>query len=516
MENKFVTAMEQTVAWKLTENGLDALNTTFDSCLDLFSTIGALRTRSDSNIANKFMKAYTEQPLTAMKILFYARDIEEGLGERRVFRVGLKWLANNRTKDVIANIENIVKFGRYDDLYELVETPAEQAAFDFIAEQLTKDLRDKAEEKPISLLAKWLKSINTSSAESSRLGKLTAKRLALSEKKYRKTLSSLRNYIDVLENKMSKNDWDKIDFNTVPGGAMKKYTKAFYRHQEARYREYLEALANGGKITVVKDDGTVVEKEAKINTKNLYPYEIVEKYIPHGISYNAPRLQPDLEAMWNGLKDWINGAECNTIIVADTSGSMQGRPMATSIGLGIYFAERNTGPFHNKFMTFAGRPSWIQLRDEMTLADKISVVPSIVDNTNLEAAFDLILKVGVTNNLCQEDMPKQLVIITDMEFDACATDNIGHMQSTKMTFYDKMKNKYAQHGYNLPEIVFWNVDARQDTYHTQKNTPYVRMVSGQATSVFKSLIDGKTHTPYEFMLEVVYKDRYDSVVLSQK
>lgn len=513
MENKFITAMEETVAWKLTENGLDALNTTFDACLDLFATIGALRTRSESEIALKFMKAYTEHPLTAMKILFYARDIEAGLGERRVFRIGLKWLANNRTKDVIANIPNIAKYGRYDDLYELVGTPAETEMFTFIREQFMKDLISMQENKPVSLLGKWLKSINTSSAESSRLGKLTAKHLKLSEKNYRKTLSSLRNYIDVLEKKISRNDWEKVDFNTVPGGAMKKYTKAFYKHQEERYKEYLDALKTGKKITV-----NGVEKQAKINTKNLYPYEIIEKYMPYGLG-NIHKVQPELEAMWKGLKDWIDGVECNTIIVSDTSGSMSGRPMATSVGLGIYFAERNKGAFHNKFMTFSSKPSWIQLRDEMTLADKLNVIPSIVDNTNLEAAFELILDVAVNGKLAQEDMPKQLVIITDMEFDSCVADNSTSSSSlywfnaTKMTFYDKMKARYAQFGYVLPEIVFWNVNARNNTYHTTKSQPHVRMVSGQATSVFKTLIDGKAHTPYDFMLEVVYSNRYESVIL---
>ena len=390
MENKFVEAMETEVAWKLTENGLDALNTAFDANLDLFATIGALRSRSDEEIANKFMKAYTEQPLTAMKILFYARDIEEGLGERRVFRIGLKWLAYNRTKDVIANIENIAKYGRYDDLYELVGTHAEQAAFNFITAQLAKDLKDKAEEKPISLLAKWLKSINTSSAESSRLGKLTAKHLKLSEKNYRKTLSSLRNYIDVLEKKMSKNDWEKVDFNTVPGGAMKKYSKAFYRHEENRYKEYLEALKSGKKITVVKDDGTVVEKEAKINTKNLYPYEIIEKYDPSVLAYGNVEFRPELEAMWNGLKDWINGEVCNTIVIADTSGSMRGRPMATSIGLGIYFAERNTGPFHNKFMTFSSEPSWINLKAASKFVLSIILGITLILSASVILSFKLI------------------------------------------------------------------------------------------------------------------------------
>lgn len=521
MENKFVKAIEKEVAWKLTENGLDALNTTFDANLDLFATIGALRKRRDAEIETKFMKAYIEQPLTAMKILFYARDIEEGLGERRVFRVGLNWLANNRTKDVVANIPNIAKYGRFDDLYTLAGTPAEKEAFAFMKEQFDKDIINMQEGKSVSLLGKWLKSVNTSSKESVKLGKLTAKLFKMSEKEYRKTLASLRKYIDVLEKKLSKNEWEKIDFNTVPGGAMKKYNKAFYRHQEERFKEYLEALKNNKKITVVKDDGTVVEKEAKINTKNLYPYEIIEKYLSQNMSRSVLHigtLKPELEAMWNGLKDWIQGAECNTIVVADTSGSMMGRPMATSVGLGIYFAERNTGPFHNKFMTFASKPSWISFKDNMTLADKLNVVPEIVDNTNLEAAFDLILKTGIDNNLTQEDMPKQLIIITDMEFDQCVVDNEfsyfnRHRNVINKTFYDKMRDRYNQHGYDLPEIVFWNVDARQDTYHTTKHDPNVRMVSGQATSIFKTLIDGKKHTPYDFMLEVVYADRYDSVVL---
>lgn len=189
--------------------------------------------------------------------------------------------------------------------------------------------------------------------------------------------------------------------------------------------------------------------------------------------------------------------------------------MACSVGLGIYFAERNTGPFHNRFMTFSSQPSWITLKDGMTLADKINSVPSIVDNTNLEAAFDLVLQTAVNNHLTQDDMPKMLTVITDMEFDSCVEDNSGYRSRGKMTFYDKMKAKYAAHGYELPEVVFWNVCARQDTYHATAHKKGVRMVSGQATNVFKSLIDGKKHTPYDFMLEVVYADRYDSVVIAQ-
>ena len=518
-KNKFTEAIEKEMAWKETENGQTALNTTFDACLDLFSTIGALRKRSDGDIETKVAAAYAEDKLVAMKCIFYARDIEEGLGERRVFRIALKYLAQRHPRDIVVNIPNIVKYGRFDDLYELVGTPVEKEAFTFMKLAFKEDCKNFKEHKPLSLTAKWLKSINTSSKESRKLGQLTAKYFGLSEVKYRKSLSALRKALKIVENDMSHNEWGAIDFNKVPGGAMKKYYKAFGVHEPERFKEYVDALHSGKKITV---NGK--EVEAKINTKKLYPYEILEEYVKQSgngyygrnFSLGHYAYNPTIEAMWNGLKDWLEDSSENTIIVADTSGSMQGRPMATSVGLGIYFAERNKGAFHNKFMTFASRPSWITLSEGSSLSDKIARVPDIYDNTNLEAAFDLILNTAISNHLKQSDMPKNLVIITDMEFDSCVIDNSsrGYWGSkTKMTFYDAMKAKYEAYGYKLPEITFWNVDARQDTFHTTAHKPHVRMVSGQATSVFKSLIDGKTHTPYEFMLETLNVKRYDSVVV---
>ena len=513
MTNNFVNAIEKEIAWKLTENGLDALNTTFDKCLDLFATIGALRTRSDVEIQDKFALAYHESPLTAMKILFYARDIDEGLGERRVFRLGLDWLVKFHPEHLYLNIANIVKYGRWDDLYTLVNKGNKEldaAVFEFIAHQWNADLTALSEGKPVSLMAKWLKSVNTSSAASRELGRLTAKALCISEKDYRKALSLLRKQINLVETQMSQHESSTIEFNKVPARAMNKYVKASSATEGDRYREYLNAVNSGKKIVVNGKEVT-----AKINTKNLFPYEIVEKYLASSWGLRVRELQPELEAMWKGLKDTIQGVECNNIVIADTFGSMSGRPMACSVGLGIYFAERNTGPFHNRFMTFSSKPSWITLKDRMTLADKINSVPSIVENTNLEAAFDLILQTAVNNHLSQDDMPKMLTIITDMEFDSCVEDNDGWLYRGRMAFYDRMKVKYAAHGYELPEIVFWNVNARQDTYHTTAHKKGVRMVSGQATNIFKSLIDGKKHTPYDFMLEVVYADRYDSVVIAQ-
>lgn len=508
-KNNFVEAMDQRVAWKLTENGLDARSTTFDNCLDLFATIGALRKRTEREVENKIMRAYNESALVTMKILFYARDIEEGLGERNVFRIGLRWLALNRTDNVIVNIHNIVKFGRWDDLYCLFNTPAESYACEFIQKQLNEDMFNYGAGKPISLMAKWLKSVNTSSEESNRLGRRTAIALGLTEREYRKTLSMLRKYINIVEKTISAKRWEDVNYNSVPGGAMKKYYGAFFKHDGERFQEYVDALKSGKKIMV---EG--VEVEAKINTKNLYPYEILER-ASHGHFWldSYREVDPMIEAMWDNLKDWVGDTEANMIIIADTSGSMSGRPMATSVGLGIYFAERNKGAYHNKFMTFSSTPSWITIPEGGTLADKLSVVPDIVSNTNLQKAFNLILDTAIWYSVPKEEMPKSLVIITDMEFDSCVEDNSHRGHATNMDFYDRMKETFESYGYDLPEVVFWNVDARQDTYHSTAHRKGVRMVSGQATSIFKSLIDGKTHSPYEFMLEVVFSDRYDSVTI---
>lgn len=525
--NKFVNAIEKEMNWKETENGQTALKSTLDACLDLFGTIGALRTRDENEIVTKFAKAYGENPLVAIKTLFYARDIEQGLGERRTFKAILHYLGNAHTQDVVANLENIVKFGRYDDLYCLVGTAAEGAVAAFIKEQVKEDIILLKNGKPVSLIGKWLKSTNTSSAESCKLGKWTAQVLGLTLAQYRKILSALRKRINLVETLMVEGRWDEIDFTAVPGGAMKKYSSAFARHQEQRFNEYLRALKEGKKV-VVEKDGKVIEKEAKINTKHLFPYEIIEKYCKDDDrrwssyrDYRPTEIQPDLEAMWNGLEDYIQGVQCNTVVMADVSGSMEGRPMDTSIGLAIYFAERNTGPFHNKFMTFSDTPTFISLPENSTLKDKINVTAEADwdNSTNIEAAFDLILHVAVKNRLTQDDLPKSLVIITDTEFNKCTSDNSTlysgwYRQSrTNMTFYDQMKAKYAAYGYELPEIVFWNVNARNDTYHADAYAPHVRMVSGQAASVFKTLIDGKTHTPYEFMLEVLFNERYNCVVL---
>lgn len=491
MENKFLQGMTDETNWKKTENGADALKSTLNSLLDLFGTIGALRTRTDSDITLAFMKAYSEDKLLALKMLFYARNVRGGLGERRVFRTILKWMVERNPEHILVNFDNIVKFGRWDDMYTLVGTRLEKEALEFMKAQFNVDLERIQVGHPISLLGKWLKSANSHSVETRSLGLLTAKAFGLSEKDYRKSLTALRKTLKVTETYMSKNEWDMIEYTHVPSKAMSNYHGAFMKQDKERFEAFLSKVEKG---------------EVEIKSTTLYPYDLIEKYMGWG----ARDLDRTIEAQWKALPNYVEG-ENNFMVMADVSGSMTGRPMATSVGLAIYFAERNHGPYHNKFMTFSERPSFVTLKGK-TLKDNVAQTMSANwdMNTNIEAAFDLILKVAVENNLSQSDLPKSLIIISDMEFDSAVRGN-----EKRKTFHEHMSTKYRESGYELPMVVYWNVYARQDTFHANATQKGVQFISGQSASAFKSLINGVEYTALELMLETLNDSMYNSVVLAE-
>ena len=322
MSEKFVNALRKEDNYTFTENGAIALKSTESALVDLFGQIGAMRNRTDADIEAAFSKAFAEDRLLATKMAFYARNIRGGLGERRTARVIFNFLAKVHPDVMRKNIQYVPLFGRYDDLYEFVGTPVENDMWALIKEQWSLDIDNMNNNKPISLLAKWLKSVNTSSDESNRLGKLTAKNLGLSEKEYRKTLSALRRYLDVTEVKMSHNQWDEINYEGVPSRAMAIYRNAFRRHDEERFNTYIESVSKG---------------EAKINSSTLFPYDIIEK-MQLRTGWNGNYLAVNhydkvLEEQWKALPNYIE-REHNVLIMADTSASMMGRPMATAIGFG--------------------------------------------------------------------------------------------------------------------------------------------------------------------------------------
>lgn len=481
----FSEIMREESKWTTTENGAAAKNTTDSALLDMFATIGSMRKRQEDEIIKKFELAYQEDPLGAVRCLFYARDIRgNGLGERRVFRVLLPHIADKHREDLLKNLHLIPEYGRWDDFYSLVDTPLEKDMWNCISAQLKIDNANMEEGFPCTLLAKWLKKADATSKNTRKLGIYTAKQLNMSVYDYKRLCNRLRKHIDVVEQKMSAKEWDKINYPTVPSRAMMNYRKAFARHDEERFNAYLNDVGSG---------------KEKINSSTLYPYDIVEKILYHHEDSKT------LEAQWDNLPDYVDG-NVNAVVMADVSGSMYGRPMATSIGLAMYFAERNKGAYHNLFMTFSGNPRFVEVKGN-TITDKIRFIGR-ADwgmNTNLEAALLKILEVAVQNKCSQEEMPKSLIIISDMEIDGCARQEHGEQ------FYDYVSRAYEEHGYKIPNVVFWNVQSRHDIFLADKNRKGVQLVSGQSASTFKNLIGCVDKTPVEMMYEVLNSERYQPI-----
>lgn len=465
-----------------TENGAVARNTTGDARLDLFATIGSLRRADPERIELLFAEAYQADPLFALKILFYARDIREGLGERRVFRILLQYLAEHHPQAVIANLDLIGVFGRFDDWYCLIGTGVEDEMWSAMKQQLEADLKNFQEGKSVSLLAKWIKTADSKNTETRKLGILTAQKLGYPVYNFKRIVRSLRKYIGVLEVKMSEGKWEEIVYPEVSGRAMMIYRNAFRKHDEKRFNQYLAKALDG---------------KEKIHAETLYPYDLVEKVL-YGRQWNQV-----LEAQWRQLPDYV-AQETNAIVIADVSGSMSGRPLATSIGLAIYFAERNRGAYHNLFMTFSQKPEFVSLRGE-TLLQKIKYVERTEwgMNTNLQAAFERVLETAMDHDVPPEEMPKALIVVSDMEIDRCGDRN--------WMFYDHMKEKYEYCGYQLPNIIFWNVDSRNDIFHADSRRKGVQLYSGQSVTTFQNLLNNIDSTPVKSMEKVIESERYACV-----
>ncbi|MBQ6149132.1 MAG: DUF2828 family protein, partial [Oscillospiraceae bacterium] len=467
-----------------TENDALALDSTRDALTDLFGISGAMRERSEDEIRMFFARAMAEDNLLATKLVFYTRDVRRGLGERRSGRIMFRYLAENYPDIFKKNLEFIPDYGRWDDLIDLLDY-APEPIMEMIAKQLMEDIENCRAGKPISLMAKWLPSINTSNKETVKKGRFVAARLGLSEKEYRKTLSALRRYLKVVEVDMAAKHFGDIDYSTVPSKAMNNYRRAFMRNDEERFSQYLEKVSRG---------------EAKINASVLYPYDITFKYL-----YGNTGEDRVLEEQWKALPDYVEG-ENRFLIMADVSGSMSGRPMATSVGLALYFAERNKGTFANTFMTFSAKPELVTIQGN-NLFEKInSIRNSAWDmNTDLEAAFNLILYTAAKYHTPKEEMPTSLIIISDMEIDRCI--------SKDWLFYDVMKEKFEANGYEIPNIVFWNVNSRNNVYHVSSDRKGVQLASGQSPVVFESLVKGISLSPYEYMLTVLNTERYERITV---
>lgn len=505
----FAEVMENKSNWKLTENGAPARTTTGDNLIDLFAVIGAMRERKEADIISIWESAYRENAELAVRMIFYAGDIRGiGLGERRTFRILIKHLANTHPSIMRKNIVNIPYYNRWDSLYELVATPCEGDMWNLVRTQWLEDFGNMKHNKPISLMAKWLASVNASSKKTCMLGRKTARELRLSESMYRRALSKLRAYLKVVEKSMSAQEWATIEYSAVPSYAMKNYSQAFARHDRDRFSNYKESLEQ--KIA----DGTISQKDIKSAT--LFPYDLVRKYIDVNysgfwarVSYIGP-YDTITEAQWKALPDYLD-EEANVVVMADVSGSMYSpnyQPISASLGLALYFAERNKGIYHNKYMTFTDKPSFLTINENASLRDQLCQAwdAGIGFSTNLERAFMYILDTAIENNVKPEEMPKALVVVSDMQIDP-------FFRGQGLDFLEEMTRRFRKAGYSIPRVLFWCVSARSNTFHAKFTNPNVVFASGYSASAFTSIIKGITKTAYDVMHDTLMDAQYDRVAL---
>lgn len=487
----FADGLRLAATCKTTENGANAFNATGSAVTDLFATIGGMRSGDGSmeRLGAMIDAAWAEDPLLTMRCIFYARDARGGLGEREIGRKALYHCAMAHADALRKNLERVPEYGRWDDMFSLIGTPLEDDMWSIIRTQLETDTAEAERGGKVSLLAKWMPSADTSSKRTVALAKYAAQRLGMNVYAYKRYVRALRRHLRLLEQDMTANRWSEIDYGHLPSQAHMRHIKAFNRHDAERYGQYICDLRAGN---------------AKVNASTLFPYEILERLSRDPVA-NTP-----LEEMWRNLPDYVGDGD-NVLVVADTSGSMAGRPMATSVSLAIYFAERNTGPFGGLYMTFSEKPQLIEVKGD-TLQQKAEQMYNGPwgRNTNLYAVFDFLLYIAVKLECPPEELPKSIVIITDMEIDSC--ESIG--AAMWETIVDKVDAAYRAKGYRMPNLVFWNVASRQSTFLGRSDRRGVQMVSGSSASVFKAVLgfaDGMT--PVEAVRQVLDSDRYSDITV---
>ena len=485
--------------YSLTENGAVGYKSSKSAIVDINYKVASLRNSDEDEIVALFNEAFRENKEYALKWLFFARDIREGLGERRLFRICYKRLFELDNVLFKQNLHNIAEYGRWDYLICLIGISCDSDEYigNMIREQLEEDIRNCEANKPISLLAKWMPSENASSRQTKILARQLMKILNISPRKYRLMLSRLRSHSNVVETQMCNNEWNKIDYEKVPSLANLRYKDAFMKHDMERRLDYLASVS---------------KREKKLNMKVATPVDVVAKYCDRR---KIRDFDPTLELAWKNLKDIMVE---DTLVVADGSGSMLTRisgdttALDVANALAIYTSEHNSGVYKNKYITFSSKPRFVDFSKANSLCEKIQIAQrySEVSNTNIEAVFNLILQTAVKNKIPQNEMVKNILIISDMEFDEAQTIWRSSAPVLTQPLFDLIKRRYSDAGYALPKLIFWNVNSRTKTIPLVENELGVALVSGFSQNVLKMVMKNNLN-PYDILIEAITSPRYDAI-----
>lgn len=455
-----------------TTNGMTAVKSSLNACVDLFAQIGSSRGR---DMTQAFAKAFREDQNIAMRILQWSRDVRGGAGERDTFRKLLVALAfNGHTEATIRLIAKVPEIGRWDDLFVLIGMNSQIDAI--IAETFAQALVEKN-----GLCAKWMP------REGKKYSRFFMNAFELTERQYRKLIVGLSKTV---EQQMCAQQWTEIEFGKIPSLAAKNYQKAFHRNAPEQYQEYIDGLASG---------------KTKINAGAIFPYDVIRGL--NGIPGVA-------DAQWKALPDYMAGSTENILPIIDVSSSMNTRvsdnlsAMDVAISIGMYVAERSKGAFQDKFLTFDSNPRMIDLSNHKTLAQRYQTTKSAPwgGSTDLEKTFKLILETAVKNRVPESDMPTKILLVSDMQFNSAARG------WDKESAYIMIDNMYAAKGYKRPEIIFWIVAANQPNFPVTFGAGRTCMLSGFSPAILKAVLaqtDVPEMTPLSMMLEAVNIDRYN-------
>ena len=513
--SKFMNGLSATNTFGYTENGAVKRATSGAALYDMFALGAAYRSRSEADCVLLFKNAYEEDPSYALKCLFYIGDVREGQGERRFFRVCYRWLAMHDEDAARRNLQHIPEFKRWDDLIKICyNTRLWQDAVAIVRTQLAADVESlmRGPKEAVSLLAKWMPSENTSSKETRLLANALRSALGWTHKQYRIILSRLRERSNVLERLMSAGKWDEIEFDAIPSKAGIKYKNAFARHD-------IERMNSEQAVQSYQDFAK--DKNTTVNAGTLYPYEVVDKaietmyrgyYSRHVALDDTDRLM--VNKYWDNLTDYFKDASLDALAVVDTSASMRAdrasSPINVAISLGMYCAERAKGPYAGHYVSFSRAPKLVKVQGA-DFCDKVKRIydTNLCENTNIEATFDMLLDVAMRNGCTQEDLPKNIIVISDMQVDQARglyrydKNDDGSMR----TIMEAIRAKWKSYGYECPHIIYWNVDARTNTF--LDDGPNVTYVSGMSPVIFKQIMTNKTAT--ELMCDVLDSARYSVI-----
>lgn len=487
----------------VTENGAIGYKTSGSALVDINYMTSSLRSKNNKELFDMFKKAYFENPIYAWKWLFYLRDIRGGMGERNTFQRIIKYMADFRPYETALFVPYIAEYGRYDDTWVLLDTKLKDIVIKMINAQLQQDISNYTKNKPISLLAKWMPKRNAKSHISRHYARLIVDGLKLDDKTYNRMLVKLRKKLNLVETFMCANQWSAINYNSVPSKANLLYRNAFLKHDPERRQQYLNDLKNG-------------KEGVKINASTNFPHDIVHGYKKDPYEtwmYALKEYDETLEQLWKNQKNTIESSD-NIMVIQDGSGSMYqqidrkstilAEEVATA--LSIYFAERISGQFHNRFMTFGSFPRFVDISNCQNLMEKISLTLKNTDcsNTNIEKVFKLILDTAVKSNMKQSDLPKTLLMISDMEFDCMVNGR------TDKTMFDEFAKMYEKYGYELPRLVFWNICSRTGTIPIRENKNGVTLVSGYSVNVMNMVLSNEFDV-YKCLLSQLNTERYQVI-----